>query len=1047
MHRAGDPVHHRVARSLFTWPYLHMVPVRLELQNFLSYGTEAPALEFDDFDVACLSGRNGQGKSALLDAITWSIWGEARKSSGKRKPDDELIRIGTRHMAVAFTFDLEGERYRVTRSFQRSSTGKTTSSDLEFQLYEAEEDAYRPLTGSTQRETQGRIENTIGLDYDTFINSAFLLQGRSDEFTKKSPSERKEILVNVLNLGRYERLAKKARDRWRTAKEDVQRTEAEIERLTNTLEGVAEWKERRKEVSGDIEEKQEQLQTLRREEKRLAERKADLEAKAREAESVRNSIDALDERLDEHRSELESLNDRIEDAEELLGRRDEIQRRYERYESLQEERNELDEKRDLHRGIEKQIEQKESQLRERKNELEKRLDRLSVEKKNFAQNLSDATSKVAQRSSVRAKLKEAMAARQRAREMGAVRERREDLKNQITRIEQSLVGARQELKGELDALRRQIEQEKRVVGRAEDLKQRIQHLEEKNEHRSQLQESLQEIEKEGKQVSHALQERAGQVEARREELERQTEKLESLGTMAAGEGVGGTCPTCGTELTPDHRRTVARRLRGNVEELQDSIDRAEDWMEAKQERRDELRRAYQETQSELDTLDDVPENLATAREQLRAATETADALESHLEQADKLETALREKTYGSAKRTRRQRLKDTLSALSFDADRFETMQNRAAQVDRYQERLRDLEELDGRRSELKRKIEQHEERIEDIRNRLDDGSAFGPLPDQIEQLRDQLDQVDFDPDRFQEVRQELEDVHDAGAQMKDLINAQQNREEWKNQRETVRSRLEEATQEKADLKEKVAELRSDLENKESLDEKQQAKAEAVRDAEGDLNELQQSLGQLTERLDQAKKDRAKRTEVRERKADAEKRRTLYNHLRSAFSKHGIPSLIIEETLPEIEERANVLLDRLTDGKMHVRLETLKEKKTGGTKETLEIVITDEQGVARPYETFSGGESFRVNFALRIALAQLLAERSGVRVRTLVIDEGFGTQDEQGIERLVDAIQAIREDFSKILVITHLERLKQAFPVRIEVEKDPVTGSTFDVVGT
>ena len=75
-----------------------MIPVSLKLQNFLSYGTAAPTLQFDTFHVACLSGRNGQGKSALLDAITWALWGEARKSSDSRKPDDELIRIGTRQM-------------------------------------------------------------------------------------------------------------------------------------------------------------------------------------------------------------------------------------------------------------------------------------------------------------------------------------------------------------------------------------------------------------------------------------------------------------------------------------------------------------------------------------------------------------------------------------------------------------------------------------------------------------------------------------------------------------------------------------------------------------------------------------------------------------------------------------------------------------------------------------------------------------------------------------------------------------------------------------
>jgi exonuclease SbcC len=186
-------------------------------------------------------------------------------------------------------------------------------------------------------------------------------------------------------------------------------------------------------------------------------------------------------------------------------------------------------------------------------------------------------------------------------------------------------------------------------------------------------------------------------------------------------------------------------------------------------------------------------------------------------------------------------------------------------------------------------------------------------------------------------------------------------------------------------------------------------------------------------------------ETRKFQKEARSAHNLYGKLRRAFGRDGIPSLIIEQTLPEIEAKANELLERLTEGKMNVRLETLRDKKTGGTKETLEIIITDEQGVPRPYETFSGGEAFRVNFALRIALSQLLAERNGVKIRTLGIDEGFGTQDEQGIQNMIEAIQVIQDDFDKILVITHLSRLKEAFPVRIEVEKDPVMGSQFMVI--
>jgi exonuclease SbcC len=94
--------------------------------------------------------------------------------------------------------------------------------------------------------------------------------------------------------------------------------------------------------------------------------------------------------------------------------------------------------------------------------------------------------------------------------------------------------------------------------------------------------------------------------------------------------------------------------------------------------------------------------------------------------------------------------------------------------------------------------------------------------------------------------------------------------------------------------------------------------------------------------------------------------------------------------------------------------------------------------------FSGGEAFRVNFAVRLALSEVLAQRAGARLQTLVIDEGFGSQDAQGRQRLVEAINTVREDFAKILVITHIDELKDAFPVRIEVEKTS-RGSVVQVI--
>ena len=149
-------------------------------------------------------------------------------------------------------------------------------------------------------------------------------------------------------------------------------------------------------------------------------------------------------------------------------------------------------------------------------------------------------------------------------------------------------------------------------------------------------------------------------------------------------------------------------------------------------------------------------------------------------------------------------------------------------------------------------------------------------------------------------------------------------------------------------------------------------------------------------------------------------------------------------MPRLEEEANNLLGRMTENRTHLRLETQRERRSGKGDpiETLEIQVSDDLG-PRSYEMYSGGEAFRVNLALRIALSKVLAQRMGAPMPSLFIDEGFGTQDSVGRERILDVIGAIQDDFDKIIVITHLEDLKDAFPVRIEVQKD-AQGSTFVV---
>jgi len=188
-----------------------MIPYKLQLKNFLSYGPDLQTIDFSYYHLICLSGKNGHGKSALLDAITWVLWGQARKVVGNAQAAQGLLHLGQTQMLVIFDFEFNGQRYRVRREYMQTY-GKPIAS-LEFGIFDADANALMPLTDKTIRATQKKIERTLRLDFETFINSAFLRQGNANEFSKKSPKDRKKILATILGLDQYNVIRKLAMDK------------------------------------------------------------------------------------------------------------------------------------------------------------------------------------------------------------------------------------------------------------------------------------------------------------------------------------------------------------------------------------------------------------------------------------------------------------------------------------------------------------------------------------------------------------------------------------------------------------------------------------------------------------------------------------------------------------------------------------------------------------------------------------------------------------------------------------------------------------------
>jgi exonuclease SbcC len=242
------------------------------------------------------------------------------------------------------------------------------------------------------------------------------------------------------------------------------------------------------------------------------------------------------------------------------------------------------------------------------------------------------------------------------------------------------------------------------------------------------------------------------------------------------------------------------------------------------------------------------------------------------------------------------------------------------------------------------------------------------------------------------------------------------------------ARLTEQHSAAAALAAEIAALPGARKSAAGVSERLEAARQTARVAEADV-------ARLTERLGSAQKAQAALIEAREAEATAAVEQRRYQRLSTAFGRGGIPDLIIDNARPELEQEANRVLGALTNGEMSVHFRLQRDTKSGKARETFEALVRPHDGDVRDFAMFSGGEAFRVAFAVRLAMSKLLVRRAGARLETLVIDEGFGTQDPEGRERLVEAINLARTEFAKILVITHLDDLKDLFGTQIRVTKD------------
>ncbi len=845
-----------------------MIPLQLRVRNFMCYRDNVPPLDFGGIHLACLTGANGHGKSALLDAMTWALWGKARA-----KRDDELIHLGESEMEVEFTFDLGGSVYRVLRKRDSTKRG-TTLLDLQVQVPD-ERGEFRSIAEQGVRATQEAIIRLLRMDYETFTNSAFLLQGKADAFTTRTPAERKQVLADILGLSLYDEYEQRAKEKAR-----------EKDREVAELEGLL------RDVDRELARQPEYEAELAQAEAHVAE----LSAAVKEAEAALRDLRHEQQTLEHQQARLRDVDRRLTQTEQEVGEIEaqiaERQRRLILYEAALAERQQAEE------GYAALIAARETEA----------------------------------------------AWNERLAQYAQVQERRREL-------ERAVDAARHELDLALGRMGERIrELERRAAERPEherklaEVRTRLGLLAQQQTERDAAQAKLQALAEE----SAGLQVRNDQLRA---EMDACKEKIDLL-QQETGEA---QCPLCGQALSDEHRDQLLVEFEGQGKELANTH-------RANSARRQEMAAENKRLEHEIRQLDlELADQVAQQRHEAQLeqawaeAEQAAGELESARAELAALDERLQTGDYAPAERAELSRLDGDLEALGYDAEAHDRARAEAASL-----------------------------------------AGFEAA--------------------YQRLQTALERVDEERATLADL---QARQARWQESLATDRTQREALATEVARLPEVLAQV--------------QARAQDTEELQARSSRARLALGAAQQKLDHCHYLAVERQRHADnRKARAEEK-AIFDELRLAFGKKGIQAMIIEAAIPEIEYEANRLLARMTDGRMHVRFETQRETLKGDTVETLDINIADELGT-RPYELFSGGEAFRVNFAIRIALSKLLARRAGAQLQMLVIDEGFGTQDAEGRERLVEAINSIQEDFARILAITHIEELRDAFPVRIEVTK-------------
>lgn len=948
-----------------------MRPILLEIENFTVYRKQR--IDFSDLNFFIIQGRTGAGKTSLIDAICYALYGKVPRHKGAN-PQEYLLSKGQERMQVRFEFSVKDKRYTIDRLYESSKPQKV-------RFYEGS----KPINLKV-KEVEDYISKILGMDYETFTKVIVLPQGRFDRFLKpQEPKERREILNKLLG---YDEIFKRMNEIISETLKDLEANkrvrEAEYANLENiTEETIVNMKQQLENQKRQIEELQREREGLRsqlniatekeRTEKDLSDKRSELSELLKEQEQMQKKQEKLS--IAKEISEYEHLLKQYEDLEkrekELTEEKKHLENECIKYKH--ELQNAEEERKNVEKEYEKR-EERESEIRhlEREQDLIDQL--LKKEEK-----IGHITSELEEKQKSKENLEE---------ELRRLQEDQKNKEDRLSQIENQL----KDLEG--------IEAE---YAKAKERKTRYDELPEINL-------KIQNIETQMKNLEELLK----KLQSEREKLESKLFEA-SIYQVARRLSPGQLCPVCGNKVQTlpvlsEEGTKEFTYIKQELEKIRQQEQKAISDRASLESRKKDL----EQKRSELADYEDFYKTYSRLEEKY----ETFSKLKQEEKQVREYLEDLRSKV--SKKSEERTSIGTSLEHLNknlteLNKEKRELLEKLGRKIE---DPHKELSAIKQKLTEKTESIKKVEERYKEIRDRMEDLNRRLSITE--ERLRQKERDREDTRKKLGEIHQTLQPVIEKFGDIKSLKSLLVPKEELQKLEEEVsqyNTRVKSLQEQLQSLEKTLAQYPQGI-NRRSIEEK-------LRSLDNTINEMNQGLGSLSKDLQQAEENLRRKRRVEQELTRLTQELQKYKVLKGDMESHRFPDFISRYMLHSILDRASEYLFKFSSGLYEFKL-------VDADRDNL-YIIDMSSNYERSVLTLSGGETFLASLSLAFAVSDIVSHNAPLE--SMFIDEGFGSLDRETRESLGEFFELIKLNAGRMVgIISHLEDMAEKFDQRILIEK-------------